>query len=66
MLGLTSRKSLVLWEVAWAEGSLLRREERIEMASVGGSISSLSEKRRKTAMVRGKHMAEKRFPLKRW
>lgn len=66
MLGLTSRKSLELWEVAWAEGSLLRREERIEMASVVSSMSSLSEKKRKTAMVRGKHMAEKRFSFKRW
>lgn len=55
----------MLWEVVWAEGSMLRREARIEMASVVSSISSLSEKR-KTAMVRGKHMAEKRFSLKRW
>lgn len=60
MLDLASRKSLVLWAVAWAEGSVLRSGEvRTEMANIVSSISSLAEERRKTAMVGGKHMAEK-------
>lgn len=64
MVGFTSRKLLGPWEVVWAEGRWQRAErgggrggEVVEIASVVNSFCSLVEKRRKTALARGKHMA---------